>query len=326
MTATSPAAVTRSTTARALRHVLFAGLLGVGALVAGGPFVVMALFGGVWSILLTLALVVAGVAGLAVVLDRAAGPGAIGREGSAERGVLLGATGSLTVAVLAWVVIQRDIGAELPVPLRIAPAALPFAVLAGLQWPGVVRRVTVLVLIATAAVIMISRWLDAAREERIAREDRAALLVTEVGTTARPWATDLDGFQAWVPEPSGSELIWSPYGPADGSGDQLFRLFRDDGSTVAPAGDPCALPSWWTPEGDQPTTSCRPIGEDRWPRTSDLWQQLLERRDDEWVGVTALRDVPETLLAEAMANARRMTDEEYDLWAQAMLPQDRTPS
>ena len=125
-----------------------------------------------------------------------------------------------------------------------------------------------------------------------------------------------------MPEATGSELIWTPYGPADGSGDQLFRLFRDDGAAVAPGGDPCARPSLSTPEGEQPTTSCRPTGEERWHRTSDPWQQLLERRDDEWVGVAARREVPAALLEEAMANARRMTDEEYDLWAQAMLPQD----
>jgi hypothetical protein len=305
---------------------LFAGLLGVGALVVGGPIVFLALIAGVGPVVVTFLLVVGLVALLAVGLDHGVGPGALGREGSGERGVILGATGSLIVAVLAWVVIQRDLGAELPIPLRIAPAALPFAVLAGLQWPGVVRRVTALVLIAPVAVVMVSRSLDAAREDRLVREDRAAQLAAEVGTTARPWVTDLDGFQAWVPEATGSGLIWSPYGPMDGSGDQLFRLFRDDGSTVAPDGDPCAQSSWSTPEGNRSTTSCRPTGEGRWRRTSDLWQQLLERRGEEWVGVAALRDVPETLLEEAMASARRMTDEEYDLWAQAMLPQDRGPS
>jgi hypothetical protein len=164
------------------------------------------------------------------------------------------------------------------------------------------------VVIAAGAAVAVPLSVDAARG------NRTASIVTEVGTTAHPWVTAVEGYDAETPQITGSELIWSPYRPADGSPEPVLQLFRDGGTTLAIDGDPCALFGWWTPEGDQPTTSCTPIGEQRWHRTSDGWQQLLERRDGEWVGVAARLDVPAPLLEQALGNARPMTDVEYDAW------------
>ena len=294
---------------------LLAGLLGVVAAVAGGPMVVASLFGGTGAALGALGITTAVVVLLAVGLDRAAGPGALGRPGTAARALTRGVLGTLTVAALAWVVLREDIGSTLPVPLRFAAAALPFAALAGLQWPGAVRLVTALVVLGTGAVVLIPRLVDAARE------DRTALITTEVGTTAHPWVTDVAGFRSADPQVTGSELIWTSYRPTDGSAEPVLHLFRDGGTALAIDGDPCSPFGWWTPEGDQPMTSCAPAGGDRWRRTSDYWQQILERRDSEWVGVAAPLDVPGPLLADAVANARPMTDEEYDAWLDRVLAQ-----
>ena len=227
--------------------------------------------------------------------------------GPVARGLAIGALGTLGVAALAWVVFQNDIGEGLPVALRYAPAALPFAAVAGLQWPGRVRVVTVLVVIGSAAAVVIPNRVAAVREHH------AAVIETEVGTTAHPWVTEVDGFEGESPQATGSELIWTRYAPSEG-GPEVLELFRDLGTTLDFAGDPCAASGWWTPEGDQPMTSCAPVGAKRWHRTTDLWQQLLERREHEWVGVAAPLDVPAGVLEEALANARPMTDDEYDDW------------
>jgi hypothetical protein len=297
-----------SQTARALQHVLLAGLLGVLATLALGPFVVGALFGGAGMVVLALLVIAAVVTAAAVGLDRIAGPGALGRDGSLERGLALGVLGTLAVAGLAWVVLQEQIGEGLPIPLRFAMAALPFMALAGLQWPGAVRVVTALVLIGSGAAVAIPNWVGAVHQ------DRTALLDTEIGTTAHPWVTEVEGFEGESPQATGSELIWTRYRPADGDTEPVLQLFRDLGTTLDFAGDPCAATSWSTPEGDQPMTSCTPAGERLWRRTTDDWQQLLERREHEWVGVTAPLDAPEPLLEEALANGRPMTDDEYDDW------------
>jgi hypothetical protein len=294
--------------ARALGHVLLAGVLGVFAAVAVGPFVVASSFGGPVAVLGTLAFGTAVVTAVAVGLDRTAGPGALGRPGSPARGLVLGTLGSVALAALAWVVFAEDIGSGLPVPVRYSTAALPFAALAGLQWPGVVRIVTAIAVIGTGAAVVVPQAVDSARE------DRTASIVTEVGTTAHPWVTDVDGFRGDSPQATGSELIWTPYRPANGASDAVLHLFRDTGPTLQFSGDPCDTFGWWTPEGDQPMKSCTPVGGDRWWRTSDRWQQVLERRDGEWVGVAAAIGTPEELLEEAVGNARPMTDDEYDDW------------
>jgi hypothetical protein len=294
--------------ARALGHVLLAGVLGVFAAVAAGPFVVASLFGGPVAVLGALAFATAVVTAVAVGLDRSVGPGALGRPGSLARGLALGILGSVALAALAWVVFAEDIGSGLPVPVRYSTAALPFAALAGLQWPGVVRIVTAVAVLGTGAAVVVPQAVDSARE------DRTASIVTEVGTTAHPWVTDVDGFRGDSPQATGSELIWTPYRPAAGGSDPVLHLFRDDVTPPALDGDPCSVSGWWTPEGDQPTTSCIPVGADRWWRTSDRWKQVLERRDGEWVGVAATTGTPAALLEDAVADARPMTDDEYGDW------------
>jgi hypothetical protein len=52
---------------------------------------------------------VALVCGLAVALDRAAGPGRYGRDGSTGRGVALGSLGSLVTLVLAFTAVHDDL-------------------------------------------------------------------------------------------------------------------------------------------------------------------------------------------------------------------------
>jgi hypothetical protein len=303
-----------SQSGRALGHIALAGLLGLLATVIGGPVVVAALFGGPGTAIVALLAIAAAVSAAAVALDRVAGPFAAGHDGPLEwggsigRGLAIGVVGTPALAALAWVVLQNGIGEGWPIPLRYVPAALPFAALAGLQWPGRVRVVTVLLVIGAAAAVVIP--------DRVAavRENREGLLVTEVGTTAHPWVTEIEGFDGESPHATGSELIWSRYRPSDGKSEPVLQLFRDLGTTLDFAGDPCAASSWWTPEGDQPMTSCTPAGATRWHRTTDLWQQLLERREHEWVGVAAPLDAPTSLLEEALENARPMTDDEYDDW------------
>jgi len=271
----SPAAL--PTTARALPHGALAGILGVCAAVAGAPLVVGSLFGG-WS-------------------------------------TVLGTLGVLTaaVAVLAWAAIRADVDSVLPVPLRYAAAALPFAAVAGLRWPGAVRVRTALVVAGSVAVVGLPRAHDARQQ---AQEDA---VVTEVGTTARPWVTELDGISGRSPQHTGSTLVWTGYLPADGAPAPELWLFRT-GDAASVGVDPCTATATWMPDGDHPVTSCTPVGEGHWLRTTDAWQELLTRRDDAWVGVAARPDVPRPLLEQALAGARPMDDEEYGAWLEDVLP------
>jgi hypothetical protein len=89
---------------------------------------------------------------------------------------------------------------------------------------------------------------------------------------------------------------------------------------LVPGGDPCAAP-FYTPGGDFPITSCATDGGGTWRRVAEgYWQQLVRRVDGTWLGAIAAPDVPQRLLAEALDNARPMTDDEYDDWLDSVLP------
>jgi hypothetical protein len=116
--------------------------------------------------------------------------------------------------------------------------------------------------------------------------------------------------------PSTTPPVWTRYLPADGTTAPVLWLSRQ-GDTWVPA-DPCTATALWTPEGDQPLTACTAVDGDRWLRTTDLWLELLTRRDGVRVGVAAPREVPQPLLEQALARARPMTEDEA--WLDEVLP------
>ncbi|WP_139228902.1 hypothetical protein [Blastococcus tunisiensis] len=293
--------------APALGHVLLAGVLGVVVGLAGAPVLLASLFGGLVAVLCA-ALLVAGVAtALAVGLDRTAGPGGTGRPGSLGRGLAVGGLGSAAAMGLAWWGLEADLGDSLPVPLWYTAAAAPFAVLAALQWSGVVRIVTAIALVSGAAAVVVPAGLRAADEHYTQR------IVTEVGTIEKPWVTEVVGYRLGASQVTGSPLIWTRLEADDGRADSGLWLFRD--RAVDPGlPDPCAAFSFWTPGGDQPLTACTPLGDGRWLRTSETWQELTRLAPEVRTGVSAAPTVPLPVLEAALAAARPMTDAEYDTW------------
>ncbi|RBY94353.1 hypothetical protein DQ244_03230 [Blastococcus sp. TBT05-19] len=89
--------------------------------------------------------------------------------------------------------------------------------------------------------------------------------------------------------------------------------FRDQAVDPAVA-DPCAPSSAWTPGGDQPVLSCTLVRDDRYLRRTEGWQELARSDADVRVGVMGPPGVPLTVLEEALAAARPMTDDEYATW------------
>ncbi|MGY2065533.1 hypothetical protein [Blastococcus sp. SYSU DS0619] len=284
---------------------LFAWVAGTLSAMLAAPLVIGSMLGGWTTALVALAVVVTAVCALTVALDRTAGPGGCGRPGSLARGITLGVVASAAVAVLAYALMQEDAGDTIPVLLRYAVAGLPFAAIAGLQWPGVVRVVTAVALVGVIAAVAVPR------AQQAVQEDRSQRVTTEVGTSALPWVTEVDGYRAELPQVTGSPLIWTPY--ASAAGDPGVWLFRDDPVDPA-ASDPCAATSLWTPGGDQPMTSCTAVRDGVWLRTTDGWQELARHDADVRVGATAGPEVPVPVLEQALAAARPMTDEEYATW------------
>jgi hypothetical protein len=301
-----------SASVRPLAHVLLAGALGIAAALFGVPLVIMMLFGRSWIGLLVAALgITALVSAVAVGLDRGLGPGTGGPAGSVNRGVLLGVAGCTLIAVLGWTALQEDVGDGVPVALRFAAAALPFAAIAALQWPGLVRRVTAVVLVVAGGVLVGPGLVERASDRR------AEAIVTEIGTTARPWVTEIDGLEALAPRATGSEYLWTDY-VADGGPTPVVSLLRMPDAN-AMGGDPCRG-MFHTPEGTFEATTCRSADGVTWERThGDSWRQLVRRVDGTWLGATARPDVPGRLLEEALRNARPMSDDAYDDWLDAVL-------
>ncbi len=303
--------VPRPSGLRTLAHIGLTGLLGIAGAVIGAPVVVASLFGGGTTFLITLTVVVAVVSVLAVALDRATGPRRGGSGGSVLRGLTVGVLGSAAVVVIGFASVRLGVASVLPVPLRFAAAALPFAVVAALQWPGMVRRVTAVVLVVTAAVVVVPRVLGASAEQR--RE----AIVRDVGTTARPWVTDIDGLDGLAPRTTGSEYLWTDY-VVDGEPTPVVSLLRMP-NAAAMGGDPCRG-MFHTPEGTVEASSCRSADGVTWEREDGIdWRQVVRRVDGTWLGATARPDVPERLLEEALRNARPMSDDEYEDWLDAIL-------
>ena len=86
----------------------------------GAQVVVVGLFGGVLALVIGVLVVTAAVSGLAIALDRTAGPGLGDTDGSVNRGTLLGVAGCALVFAIGWTALQQDIGNDVPVPLRYA--------------------------------------------------------------------------------------------------------------------------------------------------------------------------------------------------------------
>ena len=214
--------------------------------------------------------------------------------------------GCALVFAIGWTALQQDIGNDVPVPLRYAAAAPVFAAIAALQWPGVLRRVTAAVLIVVGAVVVVPRWQEATAEERQEK------IVREIGTTARPWVTEIEGLDGLAPQATGSEYLWTGY-VADDDPTPVVSLLRMP-DAAAMGGDPCRG-VFHTPEGTVESTTCASPDGVTWRReAAGQWQQLVRRVDGTWLGATARPDVPERLLEEALRNARPMSDDAYDDW------------
>jgi hypothetical protein len=292
--------------------VLLAELLGVLAALIAAPFVVMGLFGGSWAVLVIgLLVVVAAVSGLAIALDRSLGPEIGGTAGSVNRGTLLGVAGCALALALGWTALEYRFENHWPVPLRFAAVGLPFATIAVLQWPGLVRRVVATGLVVAGVVVLWPR-LAGETAERTAEQIR-----TEIGTTARPWVTEIDGLEGLAPHPTGGEYLWTGY-VAEADPTPVVSLVRMP-DAAALGGDPCRG-AFRTPEGIVEATSCTTADGVTWRREATAsWQQLVRRVDGTWLGATAPPGVPERLLEEALRNARPMDDDEYDDWLDTML-------
>lgn len=308
---TAPRPERPRTTGRALRHVASVAVLGVLVVAAGGPVLVTSSFGGLPVLLLAFAVVTVVAVGLAALVDQVTGPADGDPSGPVRRGLAVGVIGTGTAGAVGVAVLWADDRSALPVPLLVVVAALAFPAVAGLQWPGAVRRWTAVVL-TVGAVGVLAAWLPEADRER--REDQ---VLTEVGTLARPWVTEVDGFDGPGPQTTGSELISTPYLPADGGTTAVFRVFRD--APAAVVGDPCTAATAPGITTGEPVVSCREVTPGRWAFTTGYSQVLLERADDGWVGVTADPDVPAALLDTALDGARPMTADEYDAWLDEVL-------
>jgi hypothetical protein len=296
---------------RGLAHVLLAGLLGMVATMFGAQVVIAGLFGGYLALILGVLVVIAAVSGLAIALDRAVGPGVGCTDSSVNRGTLLGVAGCTLVLALGWTALQRDIGDDVPVLLRYAAAAPVFAAITALQWPGVLRRVTATALIGVGAVLLVPRL------QGPTAEDRRETILLEIGTTARPWVTEIDGLEGLAPRATGSEYLWTDYVGEDDP-TPVVSLLRMP-NAAAMGGDPCRG-VFHTPEGTLETTTCLSTDGVTWRReAAGRWQQLVRRVDGTWLGATARPDVPERLLEEALRNARPMSDDAYDDWLDVML-------
>jgi hypothetical protein len=313
VTATAPPTeLPTSPVPRALGHVLLAGVLGVVAGVLATPLLVAALFGGWPAVVIAAAVVVCVSGAAAAALDRAAGPGALGRPGSVLRGAGVGGLGSAAAMALALWVWQSpsdvaDGVTRLPEPLLFGAVGVPFAVLAALQWPGVVRIVGGVLVVAGTAAVVVPGGMRAAEEQQTQR------IVTEVGTTERPWVSEVEGYQLSASQATGSPLIWTRLEREDVRPDAVLWLFRDQPVDPA-ASDPCAAFSLWTPGGDQPITSCAQVGDGLWLRGTGYWQELARFDADVRVGVSADPSVDRAVLEAALDAARPMTDAEYDTW------------
>ena len=322
-----------------LRHLLLAGGLGVLATVVGFPLVVMSLFGGIVALLVALAVVITVVCALAVALDRTAGPGAYRRfryEGSVERGVALGALGSLGVLALTWLGLQLDADATLPNTALYLAAAFPFPVVAALQWPGVPRRVGVLV-VAGAAVLAVQYaedLVDAARPGAAppqptpapepAGPTTLAGRAAAAGLSERPWVAD------HVPDHhllvlSGGEVggMAARYEPDEAVswGLMVTALPAD----AVPGGDPCAAPVLPTPIGVLSLSDCELLDPGVWLRTSDQvvsgsiegGRDVIAQRDGQWVAVSAGPDLDVDLLRSTLEQTAPLTDDALDEWLES---------
>ncbi|SDF28388.1 hypothetical protein SAMN05660485_02977 [Blastococcus fimeti] len=291
----------------AVGHVVLAGLLGLLAAVVGAPLLGASLFGG-WPAVMVSAggLVCLSSAGAAA-LDRAAGPGAVGRPGSVVRGLVVGGLGSAVALAGAFWGLHSDVVDRLPVPVLVAAAALPFPVLAGLQWPGAARAVSSVLLVGGVAAVVVPGALQAAEEEQTER------ILTEVGTLEHPWVSEVEGYRLGPSQATGSPFIWTDLDPVAGPAEDGLQLFRDR-PVHAGEPDPCAQFSFYTPEGDHPMTACTPLGDRTWLRSTGSWQELSRHDPDARVGVMARPGVSLEALQEALDAARPMTDDEYESW------------
>jgi hypothetical protein len=294
-----------------LTHVLLAGLLGMVATMFGAQVVIAGLFGGYLVLTIGVLVVMAAVSGLAIALDRTVGPGVGYTDSSVNRGTLLGVGGCALVLALGWTALEQDIGDDVPVVLRYAAAAPVFAAIAALQWPGVLRRVAATVLVVAGAIVVVPRVQGAAAE------DRREQILLEIGTTARPWVTEIDGLDGLAPRATGSDYLWTDYVVEDDPTPVVSLLRMPDANAIG--GDPCRG-MFHTPEGTFEATTCRTGDGVTWERTfEDSWRQLVRRVGGTWLGATARPDVPERLLEDALRNAEPMSDDAYEDWLDVML-------
>jgi hypothetical protein len=269
---------------------------------------------------------------LAVLLDRAAGPGRYRRfrnDGSIARGVALGVLGAVGVLGLEFLALALDLDDRLPDEALYGLAALPFLLVAALQWPGVPRIASVLV-VAAGTVLAVGHAEDLFRAAiaqaggvttvQPARPTSLAGRMAAAGYPERPWTADVPGHS---PVNAGIGQLGGMY-TTHGSEQSPYRGFMITALPVeaVPGDDPCAAPTFPGPSGVLAVRSCAEIAPGVWLRTGEPdpamnvpgGTDVLQQRDGRWVAVSADPDIPVTLLRTALAGAAPMTDDELDEW------------
>ena len=295
----------RPRTRRPREHLLGAYVLGVLASVVGGPVVVGSVLSGTTAALLVLATVLVLTAVAAAALDRAQGPPVPGTVGPVMRGIAVAVLGCGAVLAGGWADLRLHVHDVVPVPVLALLTGLPFAAVVALQWPGAPRRVAG-GLLAVAALAAVVPRVPGARED--ARERQ---VLDAAGTLQRPWVTDAAGLELEGTYLIGGDSVLTSYALVDGSSDAevSLRVLPTSPGTTDCGESLVALYGEGTPLVD-----CRALGTDTWLRVSETGHEFLRVVGGTTVAVGAPREVPSTLLLNAVEAARPLDDEEYDAW------------
>jgi hypothetical protein len=306
---------------RAWLHVALTGLLGVVVVHVEAPLVIGAAFAGVPALLLVLIGAVVLNGALAHALDRAAGPGGAGREASAGRGLLLGSGGTVAAVALTWAGMQLEVDDWLPDAALWTAPALPFVVIAALQWPGLPRLVGALAAAALVGLAGVSAddLTGPAAPDTPPRPTSLADRSAAADLPDRPWVAGLPGWQVSGAGPWQEGGVATSYATDDPSswGALVVALPAER----VPGGDPCAAATLPTPRGSTLLGSCELLGPGTWARHgvddglyASLGVDVVGQVDGRWVSVSGGPDLPVEVLADALEQAAPMTDAELDAY------------
>lgn len=306
---------------RAWQHIALTGVLGVLAVLAEAPLVIGAAFTSTTAVLLVLTALVVLNGGLAYALDHLAGPGRAGREGSDGRGLALGSGGTVAAVALTWAGMQLQVDDWLPDEALWGAPALPFLVIAALQWPGLPRLLGALAVSACAVLAGVNAddltgsAAPATPPPPTSLADRAAA----AHLPARPWVAGLPGMQVSAAGPWEEGGVSTGYGTGDPAswGALVVALPADR----VPGGDPCAARSFPTPRGSTLLGSCELVAPGTWARHgvddglyASLGRDVVRQVEGQWVSVSGGPDLPVDQLMAALEQAAPMTDEELEAY------------